>query len=63
MQHVGDDMTRDSMQKALETHLESAKSELDYKQRCRQKSKESNSNTLHLIIDFSEKVLLPSLVR
>lgn len=58
-----DDVMRNGLTTTLESHIHNAQSELEYMKQLRIQSKQEASQTLHLIMDFAEKVLLPSLVK
>lgn len=52
-----------TLKSTLEKHMSEAKLERLYLQNVRQELKRENSTVLHLILDFSEKVFLPSLLK
>lgn len=58
-----DDSTRNTLQESLEKHVADALSERRYLKDVRSLAISGQNKVLHLIMDFAEKVLLPSLVR
>lgn len=57
-----DDLTRSDLNKTFENHLKNARTENEYLNRNRSKSKSDSAEFAHVIMDFAEKVLLPSLL-
>lgn len=57
-----DDFAKQKLQETIDNHLNYAKSEIDYLRQKRIESKTPSSKVVHVIIDFAEKVLIPSLV-
>lgn len=56
-----DDSVKESLQNTVDNHKQNANCEKIYYQACRSESLQASSTTLHVIVDFAEKVLLPSL--
>lgn len=58
-----DDIAREDLRQTLEKHLKDARTETDFLKIHRSKSKMQSAEYVHVIVDFAEKVLLPSLLR